>query len=299
MHRAKKRAFTLVELLIVIAIIAVLLGVLLPALGRARELSKRTVCLSNIRQLQAAWLSYAYANNGRFATARMNVIGSMVMRNNNGLLYKDESAWLSPKPDYSNLDWQNSRLWPYLKDQRVYWCPNDPRDHDHPMGAQGGIGIGFTERQFVSYVMNGFFGELTIFENNVTAIWGTKMTVLGQIKHPSATLVFTEANPEASYYSFFWPPVYSPASGGQMTAAGLERDIGFPAHFHLNRSRAEGCTMSFADGHAIFWQYVPDHQVMTTMALGTSDPVPTPFSGNDKRQLDAWSGGPMPPGVIP
>jgi type II secretory pathway pseudopilin PulG len=54
-------AFTLVELLVVIGIIAVLIGILLPSLNKAREASKRTVCLSNMRELGNSFRLYATA----------------------------------------------------------------------------------------------------------------------------------------------------------------------------------------------------------------------------------------------
>jgi prepilin-type N-terminal cleavage/methylation domain-containing protein/prepilin-type processing-associated H-X9-DG protein len=57
--------FTLVELLVVIGIIAILIGILLPTLSRIQEQSRKTACLSNLRQLGAALISYANEHKGR------------------------------------------------------------------------------------------------------------------------------------------------------------------------------------------------------------------------------------------
>lgn len=61
----RPRGFTLVELLVVIGIVAVLIAVLLPVLGRARESARRAVCLSNLRQTGLVLQTYAGDNSGR------------------------------------------------------------------------------------------------------------------------------------------------------------------------------------------------------------------------------------------
>src|SRR4051794_8243209 len=65
--KSRRGGFTLVELLVVIGIIAVLIGILLPALNKARKAAKTTQCLSNVRQLAMGALQYWNDNKGKFS----------------------------------------------------------------------------------------------------------------------------------------------------------------------------------------------------------------------------------------
>jgi prepilin-type processing-associated H-X9-DG protein/prepilin-type N-terminal cleavage/methylation domain-containing protein len=68
----RNRAFTVIELLVVISVVGVLMGVLMPSLARARQRSKAVSCLSNLRQLAIASQLYLNDNDGFYPIAYMN-----------------------------------------------------------------------------------------------------------------------------------------------------------------------------------------------------------------------------------
>jgi prepilin-type N-terminal cleavage/methylation domain-containing protein/prepilin-type processing-associated H-X9-DG protein len=72
-----RRAFTLIELMVVVAVIALLMGILLPSLSAAREVARSIKCSSNIRQLGQANELYARDNKGQYVLAHARFLTNL------------------------------------------------------------------------------------------------------------------------------------------------------------------------------------------------------------------------------
>ena len=126
-HRS---AFTLVELLVVIAIIAILVALLLPAVQAAREAARRMQCSNNLKQIGVALHNY-HSSHGLFPP------GSTITEDGTGrglftvtlmlLPYIEESA-IYDRIDFTNNDGLGPNYLLYLNRIAAYLCPSNPQD---------------------------------------------------------------------------------------------------------------------------------------------------------------------------
>jgi prepilin-type N-terminal cleavage/methylation domain-containing protein/prepilin-type processing-associated H-X9-DG protein len=128
MHKSSRSraGFTLVELLVVIGIIAVLVGILLPALSSARESARKVTCGSNLRQIALAVTMYVNDNKG-FLPACYRQIGGVYRI---GANYGPNAGLVDPKapPNSMKLLVQPPLgLAParYLTTPDIFFCPSD------------------------------------------------------------------------------------------------------------------------------------------------------------------------------
>ena len=248
----KHKGFTLVELLVVIAVIAILMAILLPALGRAREQGKRVVCFNDMKQLQMAWNLYADNSKDKIVPADIAYSWGVGAHNwaSYGLCWYEtphiwdhptgscdldtqgnlDSAPRIPWEDATREDWEHSisdgAFWKYLQNYKIYRCPL----------AEKTTYVTYT----ISHAMNawneppgGIFG----------ATAGMEIRIRSQIKHSADRMIFADkVYPDNGAYGIqyaveeFWDP------------PGVKHGYGQPT--------------SFADGHIEYHKWVDDRTRM-------------------------------------
>jgi prepilin-type N-terminal cleavage/methylation domain-containing protein len=123
-YRSLHRAFTLVELLVVISIVVLLTGILMPSLSRARAASERMSCASNMRQVGCAVHSYLEDNRDRLPTLSQATGNNP--RYSEGMALTTSDGQLC---DGLGLLLRCAPLGGHLSDARALYCPCHRGDH--------------------------------------------------------------------------------------------------------------------------------------------------------------------------
>src|SRR5687767_7907756 len=111
-------AFTLVELLVVIGIIAILIAVLMPALGRVRDQANGVKCASNLRTMMTGALMFAQDHKG-------HLFGNWADAGNRD---EEKRDFLAGGTGQWTQAPQAGTLWRYIKDLQIYRCPGRSSD---------------------------------------------------------------------------------------------------------------------------------------------------------------------------
>ncbi len=232
------RGFTLIEVLVVVAIIALLVAILLPSLNRAREQGKTAVCSTQIRQLMAAALMYTHDYAGRLPGTGIND-APFESQYYNGTR-KDYLTWFgtwTTMIDHTLTDavdiaaWKNApkggRLWRYYRDEKLLVCPSIKNSNGK---------LSYSTPENVSMAMEDPTGQR-----------GGLPPLMDKVAHPSAAIQFIDEDEEHS-----------------LNTISLDDGFGSPDRFgerHLGRA-----TAAFFDGHAEaqYYPYGPDGHYQRT-----------------------------------
>jgi prepilin-type N-terminal cleavage/methylation domain-containing protein/prepilin-type processing-associated H-X9-DG protein len=243
-EKRRHSGFTLIELMVVIAIVAILAGLLFSALVRANGKAQAIFCLNNLKQLQTAWFMYMSDQNDwltpNISASAHNQSGSWVLGN--------------AREDLTTSNVLAGAMFAYSKSADTYRCPADQS-----------VVIGNKSlRRTRSFSLNAWLHSKI---NNGHGGWDWDFDTLVGERHrysqiltlrpgPSGVFVFIDEHPQSIDDGLWaqWPadPKDALMSGGGFGAdtSNCQTWAKLPADRHQ-----QGANLSFADGHAVFHRW--------------------------------------------
>ncbi len=216
-----RKGFTLIELLTVTAIIALLMGILMPSLGRAKEHARAVLCSSNIRQMAIAANNYAGSYDGRYPlayyTERKN--GIRYYYSWDFTTYKDWSSTPAKEVVEPGLLWQGETI------EKIQQCPSFKGAHN------------WMADPYTGYNYNTSYIGINEAREPVDSAKTT------EVKRPALTALFGDGQYSAGANKFMRAPFANPRD-----ASFNGREAGTQGYRHLGKT-----AVAFCDGHAELW----------------------------------------------
>ena len=261
-----RRAFTLIELLVVIAIIAILAGMLLPALGKAKDKAKSASCLSMMKQWALAQNLYASDYEDKMPRDGMGSAGTYGVTGTSGNP-SDRAAWFNLLPHYMSSGGL-SNYW-IAPGSTVY--ANNIANMPYPGNASGKTWHCAAARQGQPPQNNGQYGFFSIVMNidlkksDGAGVTGPNMGFpdmprMAQILKPASTVMM--------YDSVFDPVTEAVNTSPQFNSVNPANRWRSFAVRHSGR----GGNIAFLDGHSAF--------------VATNSILPQQGNGNEKLGVD-------------
>jgi prepilin-type processing-associated H-X9-DG protein len=224
-----------VELLVVIGIIALLVGILLPTLNRAREAGKRLACQSNMRQLGMGFVMYTTANRGWYP------------RPASGALFAhDWIYWMQPPPSGQpatrTLD--NSPIVPYLGrpfNPALLRCPSDAYEQRIRSTTVGSTKYFYT----YSYTVN---GEIMRYDDTGPIV--RQPLKATQVHRPSEKILIIDESANTVDDGCWAPRRYDPKAAQPANLVANRHDRRAETEKDVSAGRGN---VAFCDGHVEFF----------------------------------------------
>ena len=249
-----KRAFTLIELLVVIAIIAILAAILFPVFAQAKLAAKKTVDLSNLKQLGIATMLYGGDNDDHLPLTTMNMSGM-------GMEMRPKASWV--------VECQ-----PYLKSYDILRSPADasafwpPKGEKWPDLNASAMDPRWTKYRTTSYLLNGFMAG----DYLGTGTYSSTTSLAAPASVIYLVLARDDVAPRDHFHPFYWgsPPEKASMMMGPMVwdaAKDQTKEIKLDAFLG-------GANYAYADGHAKFgkWSQLWWRDIPNGIYAGSFDP---------------------------
>ena len=242
-----RRGFTLVELLVVISIISTLMSILLPSLGKAREMAKCLHCGTNMRSLTLAWTMYGHENDGRLCSAET---GWNVLGGNNWVA----DGPLLPGNEFGGTEdaLREGVLWSNAPTVKIFKCKSDASS--------------LLRSYSMSRAMNGYRSQHDKLQPFRTD---------SEISGPSGRVVFVDARSGEDWIDGSFYPLTDAATDEPRWSIRFSNNIA--------TRHSGGCNLFFADNHYEHWRYRDNRTV--DLANWAIDPAEASVDNVDLERM--------------